>query len=222
MCLEVETLAGSCYFSTLDLASGYYNVKVKESDRDKTSFSTKFGGFRHIRLLFGLCNAPATFQRAMELVLNGLTWRTVLVYLDDVIVLGRRFDDHLENLREVFLRFRNANLKLKPVKCIVFQDKTEFLGKLVSKDGIRIIPKKLDTIRNWPVPSNRKQLESFIGYVNYHRAHIQGFAGLMRPLHNLNSDSKNSKVFVWGDDHQEVFIQLKNLLATAPRLCEEK
>jgi hypothetical protein len=155
----------------------------------------------------------------MELVLRGLTWRIVLVYLDDVIVLGRSFDGNLENLREAFLSFRNVNLKLKPVKCIIFQDKTEFLGKLVSKDGIRITPKKLDAIHNWPVPSNRKQLESFIGYVNYHRAHIQGFAGLMRPLHNLNSDSKNSKVFVWGDDHQEVFIQLKNFLATAPRLA---
>jgi hypothetical protein len=99
------------------MASGYWQLEIEEEDKPKTAFSTKFGLFEHNCMAFGLCNAPATFQCAMQLVLSGLLWKKVLVYINDVIVLGRSFEDNTINLREVLERFREHNLKLKPRKC---------------------------------------------------------------------------------------------------------
>jgi hypothetical protein len=101
----VDALSGNTFMSTLDMASGYWQIVIRPEDREKTAFITKFGLYEHIRMSFGLCNAPSTFQRAINLVLRGLTWRTVLAFLDDVLVLGRDFDDHLKNLEEMFVRF---------------------------------------------------------------------------------------------------------------------
>ena len=113
----LDQLSGNKYFSTLDMASGYWQIEIDEADRHKTAFITKFGLFEHQRMAFGLCNAPATFQRVIQLVLRGLTWDRILAYLDDVIVLGKSFQDHLKNLRTTFERFAKYNLKLKPKKC---------------------------------------------------------------------------------------------------------
>ena len=114
-------LAGSWYFSTLDLTSGFYQIELTEDSRKKTAFITKYGLYEHTRMPMGLCNATATFQRAMQLVLKGLTRKEVLAYLDDVNVLGKDFKDHINNLCAVFKRFRAFNLKLKPKKCTPFQ-----------------------------------------------------------------------------------------------------
>lgn len=172
----LDSLYGKRLFCVLDLCSGYYQIPLEESSRKKTSFSTRFGSFQWTRLAMGLCTAPATFQRAMQLVLRGLTWEEVIVYLDDVIVLGTNFDDTLEALHKVFIRFRVHNLKFKPRKCQFFKQEVEFLGKLVSGNGISISPDKLQAVKQWPVPMNPKQLMSFLGFMNYHRNHIAGFA----------------------------------------------
>ena len=134
---------------------------------------------------FGLCNAPATFQCAMNLVLRGLTWNEVLVYLDDIIVLGSSFEDHLSRLRKVFDRMREYNLKLKPRKCNLLKKEVEFLGRSVSQHVIQVSPGKADTIRSWPRPTNRKDLESFLDYMNYHRSHVQGYARITARLYEL-------------------------------------
>ncbi|VDI02855.1 Hypothetical predicted protein [Mytilus galloprovincialis] len=123
----IDTLRGSKFMSCLDMASGYYQAEIHEDDRHKTAFITKYGLFEHIRLSFGLCNSPAFFQRMIELILTGLTWKICLAYIDDVIVLGEDFEDHLVNLRTVLERFRENNLKLKPQKCKFFQKEVIFL-----------------------------------------------------------------------------------------------
>mgnify|MGYP005949094595 CR=1 FL=1 len=112
----LSTLSGSIYFSTLDMESGYYQVEIDPADRKKTAFITRFGLFEHVRMGFGLCNAPATFQRVIRLVFRGLTWKDVVAYLDDVTcnILGLSFEEHLRNLDEVLERFQRYNLKLKP------------------------------------------------------------------------------------------------------------
>ena len=115
----LDALAGAKVFTTLDLASGYWQVEVDVADRERTAFTTSHGLFEFQVMPFGLCNAPGTFQRLMEFVLAGLQWQTCLVYLDDVIVYGRDFDEHLERLREVFQQFRQAGLQLKPSKCFL-------------------------------------------------------------------------------------------------------
>lgn len=167
------------------MASSYYQIMIDKADRHKTAFITRYGLFEHTRMGMGLCNAPATFQRAMQLVLRGLTWTKVLVYLDDVVVLGSDFESSLRNLREAFDRFRHFNLKLKPKKCALIQKEVEFLGKIVSSRGISISPTKTEAVKNWPVPTNPTELLSFLGFLNYHRDHIQNYADICAPLYDL-------------------------------------
>jgi hypothetical protein len=111
-------------------------------------------------------------------VLQRLTWKECLAYLDDVVVLGRNFEDQTDNLRIVFLRFQKYNLKLKPSKCQLMQTEVKFLGKIVSRNEISVNPDSIDAVKKWPKPKNKKEVESFIGFTNYHRDHIKRFSEL--------------------------------------------
>ena len=164
--------------------------------------------------MMGFCTAPSTFQRAMSLVLRSLTWEQVIVYLDDIIVLGTDFNDTLAALREVFIRFRQHNLKFKARKCRFFRQEVEFLGKKVSGEGITISPDKLEAVKEWPIPQNSKQLLSFWGFMNYHRSHIPSFARVAADLYEL----VHAKTFIWTDRHQVCFQELKDLAISAPLL----
>ena len=154
--------------STLDMNSGYYQFAMALADRCKTAFLTKYGLFEFTRMAMGLCNAPATFQRAMQLVFCGMLWKQVLTYLDDLNVLGRNFKDHLSNLVQSFERLRKYNLKLKPQKCHFFQKEVPFLGRLATTQGIAIDPNKIKVVLEWPAPTNKREVESFLGFANYH------------------------------------------------------
>ena len=125
-------------FSTLDLQSGYWQVELKEEDRCKTSFISRYGQYEYV-VLMGLCNAPATFERCMDSVLKGLRYSTLLVYLDDIMVMGSSFKEHMERLDEVFFRLEKTGLKLKAKKCELFQKDTPFLGHVVSAEGLNQI-----------------------------------------------------------------------------------
>ncbi|VDI28661.1 Hypothetical predicted protein [Mytilus galloprovincialis] len=153
----LDTLKGTVFMSTLDMASGYYQVNLDEKDRHKTAFVTKYGLFQYTKLPFGLCNSPATFSRVIQLVLQGLTWKECLAYLDDVIVLGKDFDDHICSLSEVFSRFQKYNLKLKPSKCQLLQTQVKFLGKIVSADGVAVNPDSIGSVKKWPTPKEQKK-----------------------------------------------------------------
>ena len=157
----LDYLSGSLWFSTLDLASGYWQVEVDPKDRPKTAFCTPEGLFEFNVMPFGLCNAPATFQRLMNLILGGLQLSSCLVYLDDIIVMGRSFDEHLRNLATVFDRIQEAGLKLKPAKCQFLQDQVQYLGHIVTREGIAADPSKTAVIKEWPVPTCTK--ECFLG-----------------------------------------------------------
>ncbi|MCG7878513.1 MAG: RNase H-like domain-containing protein, partial [Candidatus Thiodiazotropha endolucinida] len=211
----LDSLYGKRLFCLLDLSSGYYQIPLDPNSKRKTSFSTRFGSFQWTRLPMGLCTAPATFQRAMQLVLRGLQWEEVIVYLDDVIVLGTDFKDTLSALRKVFCRFRHHNLKFKPRKCHFFKEEVEFLGKLVSGDGTSIAPDKLEAVKRWPVPLNPKQLMSFLGFMNYHRDHISDFAQVAADLYTLC----HAKDYVWTRRHQACFEKLKEMATSAPMLA---
>ena len=211
----LDTLSGSCLFSTLDMCSGYWQIEIAECDRPKTAFITRYGLFEHNRMAFGLCNAPATFQRAMQVIFHDMLWKTVLAYLDDVIVLGTDFQSHLANLEEVFQRLRAHCLKLKPRKCALFQERVQFLGRLVSGSGVEPDPDKIKKIRDWPVPQNTKDVRSFLGLANYHREHIRGYAGIASPLYELTSGASD---FNWSPEHHEAFKKLKEALTSAPIL----
>ena len=130
--MTLDTLHGSLWFTTLDLLSGYWQVEMAKGDRDKTAFCTTEGLFQFKVMPFGLCNAPACFQRLMDLVLSGLQWSQCLVYLDDIIVLGRSFNEHIQNLDSVFQRLQRSGLRLKPSKYAFFRKEVQYLGHVIS------------------------------------------------------------------------------------------
>ena len=211
----LDTVAGSVWFSKLDANSAYWQVRIREEDRKKTAFITKYGLYEHVRMGFGLCGAPATYARAMNLVMRGLTWKTVLAFLDDVIVLGTSFPEHLMNLREALLRFRQYGLKLKPRKCALFQQEVEFLGRRVGQNKLAMTDDDVAVVRDWPVPTCAKHVERFMGLANYHRGFIQDFSRLATPLYAVTK--KNS--FVWTEEQDCAFRALKEALSTPPVLA---
>lgn len=212
----LDTLSGATWFSTLDLQSGYWQVEIDEKDKEKTAFSIGNGLWQFNVMPFGLCNAPATFERLMERVLKGLHWRTCLVYLDDIIIMGKDFDDHLKNLEEVFERLEAAGLKLSAKKCSLFQREVKYLGHKVTSEGIHTDEDKIKAVKNWPRPTNLHELRSFLGLCTYYRRFVPGFANVAGSLHELTQ--KNRK-FEWSGAQETAFQKLKELLSTAPILA---
>ena len=147
MCLDC--LAEASVFSVIDLQSGYWQLKVAPEDRHKTAFITKYGLFEYTKMPFGLCNAPSTFQRCMELMFRGMKWKTLHIYLDDIILYSSNLDDHFEKLDEVLSRLKRAGLKLKPSKCEFIKDEVVYLGHVVCRNGIKPNPKIIDSVEKW-------------------------------------------------------------------------
>ena len=136
---------------------------------------------------FGLCNAPATFERLMEMILQGLLWKRCLVYIDDIIVYGKTFPETLQNLKMVFKRLRDAGLKLKPKKCELFTKEILYLGFRVSGEGVKPDPGKIEAVTDWPRPYSVTDVRAFLGFANYHRRFIQDFAQIAKPLQLLTN-----------------------------------
>ena len=189
---------------------------MSPADREKTAFCTPDGLFEFKVMPFGLCNAPATFQRLMDTVLAGLQWSSCLVYIDDVIVLGRSFDDHLLNLRAIFEQMRKAGLKLKPSKCALCKHTVEFLGHIVSSDGVHTDPKKTEKVSKWPTPSNRQELLRFLGLTSYYRRFVRDYASIAKPLHHL---TEKNVAFGWTSECQSAFENLRQKLVSTPILA---
>ena len=212
----LDTLAGAKLFSTLDLRSGYWQVQVNPEHQDKTAFCTPKGLFEFNVMPFGLCNAPATFQRLMDSVLAGLHWKTCLVYIDDIIVVGKSFDEYLCNLQAVLERLRRAGLKLHPRKCQLLRHKVTYLGHVVSAQGIAPDPDKTDKVNHWPTPQSAKEVQQFLGLANYYRRFIKDFASLAKPLHRL---TEKGREFTWAQESDQAFNTLKQKLTSAPVLA---
>ena len=154
----LDSLKDAKWFTTLDLASGYWQIKVKEEHHEKTAFITKFGTYEFKVMPFELCNVPATFQRTMDKVLKDIKDQFIMVYLDDVIIYSKTFEEHLQYIKEVMERIRNAHLRLKAEKCKFAAKELQFLGHVVGKDGVKSDPEKVEKIVNYPIPRNIREL----------------------------------------------------------------
>ena len=188
-----DMITGLCkakYFVSLDRLMGYHQISVKEADRPKTGFVTHRGLFMFNRMPFGLCNAPATFQRLMDSPFETKIGKELLVYLDDILIFAEAPEELLAALERTLQILVKAGLKFKHRKCQLFRPFLEYLGYVISGEGIKPDPKKIEKIRNWPTPSTGTEMHSFLGLCNYYRKLIPQFADLSSPLYELTSQTK--------------------------------
>ena len=212
----LDSMSEARWFSTFDLRSSYHQVPVAEEDTDKTAFICPRGMYKFKMMPFGLCNAGATFQRLMDVILSGLHPDVCLVYLDDIIVHSKTTEQHLERLEAVFTRLSEAGLKLKPEKCRFFQRSVSFLGHVISYEGIATDPEKTRAVAEWPPPSSVKELRAFVGLASYYRRFVRDFAKIAAPLHVI---MKKNQRFHWNDEAQKAFDELKLALTSPPILA---
>ena len=213
---SLDALSGSQYFSTLDLVSGYWQVELDEEARDKSAFVTRNGLWKWRVLPFGLTSAPSTFERLMEKVLRGLHWRTLMIYLDDVVVFSSTISEHIDRLETVLQRLEGAGLKLKPSKCELFKRQVKYLGHIVSSQGISTDPSKVKDVADWPRPDCVRQVRAFVGLTGYYRRFIPSYAEVARPLHRLTNKGAD---WDWTEACTIAFETLKHLLCSAPILA---
>ena len=213
---SLDALGRAQYFSTLDLASGYWQIGLSEDAKQKSAFCTASGLFQFNVMPFGLTNAPATFQRLMERVLAGLHWSIALVYIDDIIIFSQTFEDHLKDLEEVLYRLKTAGLKLKPKKCCLFRKQVQYLGHIVSSQGVATDESKISAVRDWATPTNVSELRSFLGICSYYRKFVPDFATVSKPLTKL---TEKGVLFNFDKDAEQAFRELKRRLITAPILA---
>ena len=212
----LDCLGGANWFLTMDLRSGYHQVAMDERDKDKTTFVTRRGTYCFNVMPFGLCNAPATFQRLMDCTMRGLNYEVCLIYLDDIIVFSPDLASHLERLETVLARLQSACLKLKPNKCSFLQSSVDFLGYKVSGRGIETDDSKIEAVLRWPVPVKLRDVRSFLGLCGYYRRFVPNFSALAAPLHAM---TKKNATFHWTAECQNAFDELKHKLSHAPVLA---
>lgn len=223
---SLDALTGACWFSTMDLASGYNQVPVTEGDKPKTAFCTPFGLFEWNRMPFGLCNAPSTFQRLMERLFGDQQCQSLLLYLDDIVVFSTSIAQHLERLEVVLGRLKQEGLKARLEKCAFLQQEVKYLGHVISSRGVATDPDKIKAVAQWPRPSSVTELRSFLGFCSYYRRFVEGFAKLAAPLHKLVGEFAGAKgnwtgksfSSAWSERCQVSFEGLKQKLTTTPVL----
>lgn len=211
----LDQLGGMTYFSTLDLASGYHQVEIKETDKEKTAFSVPSGHYEYNRMPFGLKGAPACFTRLMNEVLRGLIGTSCYVYMDDIICYGKDLQHQIANLRLVFDRLREHKLLLQSEKCTFLKSSTTYLGHIISREGVMPDPGKVEAVENFPIPKTSRDMKSFLGLCGYYRRFIKDFAKIAKPLNRL---LKEGTEFIWTNEQETAFQQIKQCLISEPVL----
>eukprot|EP00253_Pinus_taeda_P031826 PITA_31826 len=211
----LQSVAGLELMSFLDGFSGYNQILVHPDDQLKTTFRTKWGTYAYQKMTFRLINAGASFQREMDIAFKGLINRTVVVYLDDIIVFSRERSNHLQDLNQIFQRYKKYGISLNPKKSFFALDQGKLLGFIISKDGIYIDPDRINEISEIPFPHNKKSMQSFLGQINFVKRFIPDFSQIILPLQNM---IKKNSVFKWGVPEKEAFELIKKSIINAPAL----
>lgn len=211
----LDQLGNAKYFSILDLASGFHQIPMTNKDAPKTAFSTPYGHYQFKRMPFGLKNAPATFQRLMDNVLSGLQGNELFVYMDDIVIYATSLKEHSVKFNRLMKRLKEANLKLQPDKCEFLRREVIYLGHIIGSHGVKPDPKKIEAIKNFPIPNNEKNIKQFLGLAGYYRRFIRNFSKIAKPLTDL---LKKDRQFKWETMQQESFNYLRTALCTEPIL----
>ncbi|KAJ9515263.1 hypothetical protein QJQ45_002393 [Haematococcus lacustris] len=216
----LDRLHGATVFSKIDLRQGYHQIRIAPEDIPKTAFSTRYGHFEFTVLPFGLCNAPATFQRLMNDIFRQELDDHVIVYLDDILIFSRTHEEHARHLDRVLSLLRQHKLYAKLSKCEFGRSQTQFLGHIITSTGIACDPNKVVAINSWPVPTTVHEVRSFLGLANYYRRFVNNFSTIAEPLTALtqaDGHDKQGKV-TWTSAQQSAFDALKHALTSAPIL----
>ncbi|QRW22062.1 Retrotransposable element Tf2 protein [Rhizoctonia solani] len=209
-------LRGAKIFTKLDLRWGYNNVRVKEGDKWKTAFRTKYGLYKSLVMTFGLTNAPASFQHFMNELFKDLLDVCVIIYLDDILIYSKDDATHTQHVHEVLRQLMANQLFCKASKCTFHVTLVEYLGIIVSDKGFSLDKLKIRAVQEWPTPTKVKEVQSFLGFANFLRRFVANFSHIARPLHNL---VKKDTPWKWDTREQEAFQGLKDAITNAPVLC---
>jgi hypothetical protein len=212
----LDSISGLKYFTSLDLTSGYYQIRITEEDIPKTAFRTPDGLYQFKVLTFGLTNAPATFQSVMNDMLRPYVGKFVVVYLDDILIFSKTAEEHLSHLRKVLQTLRENQFYANPKKCEFMKEEISFLGHRVSAEGLKVDPEKVRVVADWKPPTDVYGVRSFLGLANYFRRFLQGYSTLVVPLTYL---TRKNKPWEWTDECQDAFEKVKYALTNAPVLA---
>ena len=216
---SLSKLGDAKFFTTLDLGSAFWQVPLKKKDREKTGFACELGLYQWKRMPFGLCNATATFQRLMAQALTRKTKKygnLVICYVVDVVIATPTLEDHIDWLDVVFGCMKRADLKCKPSICEILRDSIKYLGRIVGRHGVRPDPEAVEAVSTWKAPRTDTQLMSFLGFVNFCRYILKGYADKVYPMQRLMRNK--GKKFEWNEEAQVAVENIKREMCEAPAL----
>jgi hypothetical protein len=213
---ELDELGGSQWFTTLDLSSGFHQILMAEEDVDKIAFQTHNGHYAYIVMPYGVTGGPATFQHEMNSILAPVLRKFAVVFIDDVLIYSKSFQEHLDHIRQIFQILHQHQFKVKLSKCSFAKSELAYLGHVISAAGVATDPGKVAIVKNWPTPISAKEVRSFLVLAGYYRKYVKGFGSISKPLTNL---LKKGIVFLWTSEHESSFQALKAALISAPVLA---
>jgi transposase InsO family protein len=212
----LQRIGKAKFFTKLDIRQGFHRIRMHPDSEDLTTFRTRYGSFKYKVMPFGVTNGPATFQRFINTTLSEYLDEFAIAFVDDILIYSETLEDHIEHVRKVLQRLRDAGLQASLGKCEFHKQNTRFLGFIVSTDGIQVDPAKTAVVRDWEQPTTVRGVQSFLGFCNFYRRFIDKYSRICKPLHRL---TMKDVPYHWTEECEEAFQELKHRLATAPILA---